>query len=89
MFNNSSAYTRSHIVSTLQGSREQTVWFRFQQIKCAGPSMAPPCAMVGRPQYWDTYWWTHTPASSSGSDGGHSNQSAIATGFYASLLENR
>ena len=32
------------------GSREQTVWFRYQQIECAGSRMAPPCKMIGPPQ---------------------------------------
>eukprot|EP00966_Prymnesium_polylepis_P166755 3854484-Prymnesium_polylepis.1 len=73
----------------MQGSREQTVWFRFQQIECAGVGMRPPCKLVGSPpQYWDTYWWSRAPAE------GPTNltgpvQAATASGFYASLLENR
>ena len=30
------------------GGREQTVWFRFQQIECSGAEMLPPCRLVGR-----------------------------------------
>ena len=44
-------------VPDMQGGREQSVWFRFQQLKCAGKDFAPPCALHGNPQYYDTYWW--------------------------------
>jgi hypothetical protein len=41
------------------GSREQTVWFRFQQIECAVPgatlASASRCSVTGQPQYYDTY----------------------------------
>ena len=40
-------------VPDMEGGREQSVWFRFQQLKCAGPDMAPPCALHGKPQYYD------------------------------------
>lgn len=41
-------------VPNMEGGREQSVWFRFQQLKCAGAAMAPPCALHGPPQYYDT-----------------------------------
>ena len=72
----------------MHGSREQRVWFRFAQLECAGAALEPPCALVGTPQHWDTYWWSHLPA------GGATNASgppaaAAAGGFYGSLLANR
>ena len=33
-------------VADMQGSREQSVWQRFQQIECSGPQMKPPCKLV-------------------------------------------
>ena len=48
--------------------------------------MAPPCTQVGSPQYWDTYWWTRTPAK--GADTAATGP-ANATGFYTTLLANR
>ena len=47
-------------VPDMEGSREQSVWFRFQQLKCAGAGMAPPCALHGAPQYYDTYWYSYS-----------------------------
>ena len=38
-------------VSDMKGGREQSVWFRFQQLECAGPHAAPPCQLHGEPQY--------------------------------------
>ena len=72
----------------MRGSREQRVWFRFAQLECAGAALEPPCALVGTPQHWDTYWWSNSPA------GGATNASgppaaAAAGGFYGSLLANR
>jgi hypothetical protein len=72
----------------MKGSREQTVWFRFVQIECAGAAMAPPCKMVGKPQYWDTYWWSRVPAGGDTAATGPA-QAANSSGFYATLLENR
>lgn len=72
----------------MRGSREQTVMFRFQQISCAGVKMAPPCKMVGRAQYWDTYWWSNAPGGGQTSLTGPVN-STKAGSFYATLLENR
>ena len=80
-------------VPDMQGGREQSVWFRFQQIVCAGAGMgtakgaAPDrsCALKGKPQYYDTYWYSNSP-------GNITNQwippSALAnaSGFYANLL---
>ena len=84
----------------MQGSREQTVWFRYQQIECASgaagvDATAQSCKLVGRAQYWDTYWWTRSPGSGStdpargpGAGPGPTNASS-PSGFYRSLLENR
>ena len=66
----------------MHGSREQTVWFRFQHIACSGAGLAPPCAAAGPAQYFDTYWWTRRPGNS------HSDASMVS-GFYSSLLANR
>ena len=45
-------------VPDMQGGRQQSVWFRFQQLRCAGVHLTPPCALVGVPQYYDTYWYS-------------------------------
>jgi len=68
----------------MQGSREQTVWFRFQQLGCADGA---GCELIGAPQYYDTYWWSHAPDGRTGLTG--PEHSAAAAGFYANLLENR
>ena len=44
-------------VSDMKGGREQSVWFRFHQLECAGADATPPCHLHGIPQYWDTYWY--------------------------------
>lgn len=36
-------------VADMQGSREQSVWFRYQQIECSGLNKKPPCKMHGWP----------------------------------------
>jgi len=72
----------------MKGSHEQTVWFRFQQIQCSGPQMQAPCAQVGTPQYWDTYWWSRAPGNGAINATGPAT-AATASGFYASLLKNR
>jgi hypothetical protein len=87
-------------VPDMQGGREQSVWFRFQQIVCSGPGMAGAtpssgvggapkadrsCALKGLPQYYDTYWY-------SGSPGNITNRwirpdaMANASGFYGNML---
>lgn len=66
----------------MKGSREQTVWFRFQQVDCASS-----CSLIGPPQFYDTYWWSHAPDGKTGLTG--PAQSAAAAGFYGNLLENR
>jgi hypothetical protein len=45
-------------VPDMQGGRQQSVWFRFQQLRCAGAHLTPPCALHGAPQYYDTYWYS-------------------------------
>ena len=48
-------------VPDMEGGREQSVWFRFQQIVCKGEEKGPPytpippCSLHGAPQYYDTY----------------------------------
>jgi hypothetical protein len=39
-------------IPDMQGGREQSVWFRFHQLQCAGKDKAPPCKLHGKPQYW-------------------------------------
>ena len=78
----------------MKGSREQTVWFRFQQIECAEGTdytNGKACKQVGQPQYWDTFWWTRFPGSGSGAapPSPSSADHPTASGFYQSLLENR
>jgi len=70
-------------VPDMQGGREQSVWFRFQQLKCAGPAMAPPCALHGKPQYYDTYWYSYSPITSRWI---RPELMANASGFYANIL---
>ena len=72
----------------MRGSREQRVWFRFVQLECAGAALEPPCALVGKPQHWDTYWWSNSPGGGATNTTGPSTPAA-AGGFYGSLLANR
>ncbi len=65
----------------MKGSREQAVWFKFQQISCNST-----CSLVGEPQFYDTYWWSNSPATSADLWPSHS---ASAAGFFSNLLENR
>ena len=69
------------------GSREQPVWFRFQQVACA--SSMGSCELVGWPQYWDTYWWSRVPGANTTSPAAGPSAAASAGGFYKSLLANR
>eukprot|EP01048_Picozoa_sp_COSAG05_P018612 COSAG05_NODE_2752_length_2684_cov_3.365571_1_plen_528_part_10 len=72
-------------VPDMKGSREQGVWFRFQQIGCADDGSS--CKLVGKPQYYDTYWWATAPDGQTGING--PELSASPSGFYANLLEVR
>eukprot|EP01049_Picozoa_sp_SAG25_P010596 SAG25_NODE_1175_length_3692_cov_3.215419_2_plen_448_part_00 len=72
----------------MKGSTQQSVYFRYQQLECAGPQMKAPCHMVSPPQYWDTYWWTRAPGGGVTNSSGPS-ASASASVFYRSLLDNR
>ena len=58
----------------MKGSREQTVWFRFQQVVCADGGGA--CALRGAPQYYDTYWWSSAPDGRTGLTGPQSSAPA-------------
>jgi hypothetical protein len=55
----------------MQGSREQDVWYRFQQISGSGD-------LVGNASYFDTYYW---------SGPGPGPVSAPAAPFYANMLD--
>lgn len=71
-------------VPDMEGGREQSVWFRFQQLKCAGARMAPPCALLGSPQYYDTYWYSASPITDRWI---RPELQANASGFYGNLLK--
>eukprot|EP01047_Picozoa_sp_COSAG01_P040289 COSAG01_NODE_3382_length_6164_cov_204.291838_7_plen_149_part_00 len=73
-------------VPDMNGSREQAVWFRYTHLQCAGTSMAPPCAIVGRPLVFDTYWWSSGPGQTM-----HAGPvvAAASSGFYTNLMEVR
>ena len=78
----------------MKGSREQTVWFRFQQIECADGTdytNGKACGQVGQPQYWDTFWWSRFPGTGTGAAPPAPSSAAQPTagGFYQTLLENR
>ena len=73
----------------MKGSREQTVWFKFQHISCdttCKSSCDRACSLVGEPQFYDTYWWSDSPTGSTDIWPSHS---ASAAGFYSNLLEVR
>ena len=70
-------------VPDMEGGREQSVWFRFQQLRCAGPDMGPPCALHGAPQYYDTYWYSFSPITDRWI---RPELMANASGFYSNLL---
>ena len=72
----------------MKGSTQQSVYFRYQQLECAGAQMKAPCHMVGTPQYWDTFWWTRAPGGGATNQSGPSS-TASASVFYRSLLDNR
>jgi len=73
-------------VPDMQGGREQSVWFRFQQLVCDGAHGAPPCALHGDPQYYDTYWYSFSPVTTRWI---RPELMANASGFYANLLAVR
>lgn len=75
-------------VPDMEGSREQSVWFRFQQIVCSSSSSSSSssCRLHGRPQYYDTYWYSYSPITTRWI---RPELQANATGFYANLLRVR
>lgn len=81
-------------VADMKGSREQSVWFRYQQLECAGPNKAPPCKLVGWPLYWDSYWYARFPGANATDtqaqtlSSGPVNASSPG-GFYANLIANK
>jgi len=72
-------------VPDMAGGREQSVWFRFQQLTCAGGALEPPCKLHGSPQYYDTYWYSNSPGNIT-NRWIRPDAMANATGFYANLL---
>lgn len=72
-------------VPDMQGGREQSVWFRFHQLKCAGANFAPPCALHGDPQYYDTYWYSSSPGNIT-NRWIRPERMGNASGFYGNLL---
>jgi hypothetical protein len=70
-------------VADMLGGREQSVWFRFHQLKCAGADGAPPCVLHGLPQYYDTYWYSRSPISTRWVP---PDAVAGAAGFYGNML---
>ena len=73
-------------VPDMQGGREQSVWFRFQQVVCEGPRSEPPCALHGSPQYYDTYWYSFSPITTRWI---RPELMANSSGFYANLLASK
>ena len=69
-------------VADMDGGREQSVWFRFQQIACAGEDFSPPCKLHGKAQYYDTYWFSSSPVTKNWIPPG---SEANATGFFSNL----
>ena len=70
-------------VPDMQGGREQSTWFRFQQIRCAGTHRRPPCERIGDAQYYDTYWYSNSPITTRWI---RPELRANASGFYSNLL---
>eukprot|EP00729_Bicosta_minor_P023545 gene23545-10381_t len=64
-------------VADMQGSREQSVWFRYQQIECSGLNKKPPFP-GSSPAEVDAETLKTGPIKASS-----------AAGFYANLLENK
>lgn len=81
-------------VPDMEGGREQSVWFRFQQIVCAGKGMDSSaagdgsdssCKLKGAPQYYDTYWYSNSPANIT-NRWIRPEAMANASGFYNNML---
>jgi len=69
----------------MEGGREQSVWFRFQQVmSCEGENMAPPCKLHGKPQHYDTYWYSFSPITDRWI---RPELMANASGFYGNMLK--
>ena len=47
------------------------------------PPFAPPCELLGKPQYYDTYWYSFSPITSRWI---RPELQANASGFYSNLL---
>ena len=74
-------------VPDMKGSREQGVWFRFQQVACSGPDGKGNCVLHDAPLYFDTYWWARALDGRTGLTG--PINASLASGFYSNLLELR
>eukprot|EP00911_Craspedida_sp_UC1_P000935 UC1_evm4s707 len=75
-------------VPDMQGGREQSVWFRFQQLVCPANAGWPSyksdaCKLRGKPQYYDTYWYSSNPITERWI---RPELAANASGFYANIL---
>eukprot|EP00729_Bicosta_minor_P012126 gene12126-30363_t len=75
-------------VADMKGGREQSVWFRFQQITCTNPAETKTkriCTLHNKPQYWDTYSASYSPVG----QWVPPEYVASASGFYENLLLTR
>ena len=81
-------------VADMQGSREQNIWYRYQQLACSGPQMMAPCTLHTAPMYWDTYWFARFPGANASDTLTQTLRTgpvspSPSSGFYRTLLENR
>ena len=77
-------------VPDMQGGREQSVWFRFQQLVCGGGGMLQSepdssCKLKGLPQYYDTYWYSNSPGNIT-NRWIRPDAMANASGYYGNML---
>ena len=61
------------------------MWFRFQQHICDGDDFATStgCKVLGKPQYYDTYWYSFSPITSRWI---RPELQGNATGFWTNML---
>ena len=77
------------------------MWFRYQQQACTpAPSqgvgrelegqagVAPSCRVLGKPLYYDTFWWSNSLDGKTNHTG-PSTGPASPSGFYSTLLESK
>ena len=75
-------------VPDMQGGREQSVWFRFEQVHCPHEDSFEDadCQLLGAPQYYDTYWYSASPANIT-RQWIPPEAAANASGFYSNMLD--